>query len=332
MKPDNGNSRSLVRVALSAGIAILLLMPAVAVAASPSPDSERLLGVPDAVSAAQSSDELHPSWSPDGERIVFESDREGSADLWVIGLMDAKVRRLTDSPAADARPVWSPDGRWIAFHSDREENFDLWAIRPDGTGLRRLTSGERDETNPAWDPTSKQIVYEERAGERTWHLRVVDTETLATRPLVVAPGSHLTPSWMASGKIAYSYSPPGGNHDTELVLRVVEPDGRDAGVLLAGRRGNSNAQYSAALQRLVFNSIRDGNWEIYSARPEGHEEQRLTASGGEGLIGIDGQPDWSPTSDRIAITSGRAGSLDIVILTVHGEEIRNLTKEWTKPQ
>lgn len=278
------------------------------------------------------SNELHPSWSPDGERLVFESDREGSADLWIIEVASGKARRLTDFPGMEGRPVWSPDGRWIAFHSDREGrgDLDLWAIRPDGMGLRRLTSGERDESNPSWESTSRRLVYEVKIDLGTWHLAVVDLETRATRSLVAEPGSHLTPSWMADGAIAYSYSPPGGNHDTDIVLRVVDLEGRDRGELLAGRRGNSNVQLSAVHDRIVYNSIRDGDWEIYSSARDGGDERRWTTSGGEGLVGIDGQPDWSPDGDRIAITSGRAGSLDIVVLYADDSPVRNLTASWEK--
>ena len=228
--------------------------------------------------------------------------------------------------------MWSPSGEWIAFHSDQEGDLDLWAIRPDGTGLRRLTSGENDESNGSWDPDSRRLAYEVRVESRTWHLAVIDFETLATSWLVAAPGSHLTPSWMADGRIAFSYSPPGGNHDTDIHLRVVDAEGRDGGVLLAGERGNSNVHYSAARDRIVFNSIRDGHWEIYVAKLDGDDEQRWSTNAGEGLIGLDGQPEWSPEGDRIAITSGRDGSLDLLILTDDGSSPRNLTAPWEKSE
>lgn len=278
---------------------------------------------------AEPSQELHPSWSPSGDRLVFESDRSGSADLYVIELASARVRRLTDGPATDARPVWSPDGRWIAFHSNRSGNYDLYLVRPDGTGLRRLTDSDLDETNAGWDPTSRTLVYEIRR-DGHWCLGVVDVASGRSRVLLDGPGDHLTPAWLTAEEIVFSYSPPGGNHDTDLVLRTTDREGSVTGELLGGLRGNSNANYSPARRRLVFNSIRDGNWEIYTAARDGRDSRRLTRQGLPELAGIDGQPEWSPSGRQIAITSGRAGSLDIVLIRPGGGEIRNLTRSWQK--
>lgn len=59
----------------------------------------------------------HPRWSADGKQILFESNRSGSTQLWVIDLAGGEARQLTriGTDASDGR--WSPDGKWIAFVS-----------------------------------------------------------------------------------------------------------------------------------------------------------------------------------------------------------------------
>lgn len=273
--------------------------------------------------------EMHPTWNPSGTEIAFESNREGSADLFVVTLASGAARRLTDSTAADARPVWSPDGRWIAFHSNREGHFDLYVVRPDGSGLRRLTQSPRDETNGGWNPTSSALVYEVRDLDRPhWSLSIIELHDASTRVLIDRPGDCLTPTWLPDGRIAFSYSPPGGNHDTDLVIMQMPASGGTPEALLGGEEGDSNANYSRARGRLAYNSIRDGNWEIYTAPLSGQNSRRLTVQAQPALAGIDGQPAWSPAGDLIAFTSGRAGSLDIVLIDPDGREVRNLTKEW----
>ncbi len=276
------------------------------------------------------STELHPTWSPDGKEIAFDSDRDGSTDIWVMTLSTGEARRLTLSGAEDARPAWSPDGEWIAFHSDRDGDLNLYAIRPDGSGLRRLTSGANDESNASWEPNSRRLVFEERLDEQTWQLFVVDADGRGKRSLLPRPGSYLTAAWLPEDRIAFSYSPPGGNHDTEIVIQSVDTEGRDLQALLGGEPGNSNVDYSPVTGRLTFNSIRDGNWEIYTAAPGGGDAQRLTTNGEPGMRGIDGQPAWSPDGRGIAFASGAAGSLDLVVFGADGASARNLTESWEK--
>src|SRR5215212_11262146 len=60
-----------------------------------------------------------PAWSPDGESIVFTSDREGSADLFRVKPDGSGLERLTDNPAYDDQAAFSPDGRQLVFVTTR---------------------------------------------------------------------------------------------------------------------------------------------------------------------------------------------------------------------
>ncbi len=61
----------------------------------------------------------YPVWSPDGNRIAFNSHRDGNFEIYVVDADGSDIERLTNHGAADMRPVWSPDGTMIAFYSDR---------------------------------------------------------------------------------------------------------------------------------------------------------------------------------------------------------------------
>jgi Tol biopolymer transport system component len=68
------------------------------------------------------SEEGYASWSPDGQTIVFSSDRDqesGEMDLYLMNVDGSGVRRLTDHPAKDSYPFFSPDGDYVYFHSER---------------------------------------------------------------------------------------------------------------------------------------------------------------------------------------------------------------------
>ena len=55
-----------------------------------------------------SADDCCPAWSPDGKRVAFESDRNGSRDIFIMNADGTGQRPLTDSAADDYEPVWQP--------------------------------------------------------------------------------------------------------------------------------------------------------------------------------------------------------------------------------
>ena len=97
-----------------------------------------------------SEDDMSPAWSPDGQRIAFESKRDGNWEVYVIDADGSNVTRLTNHSGLDASPAWSPDGRRIAFHSDRNGNVEIHVMDADGSNVTRLTNHPSQDGNPAW--------------------------------------------------------------------------------------------------------------------------------------------------------------------------------------
>jgi TolB protein len=90
-----------------------------------------------------------PAWSRDGQRLAFDSTRDGESVL--IYVMDAdgtSIRRVTSDNQQDGHPRWSPDGRHLVFHSTRDGtartavDVELYTIDADGRDLRRLTRNQ----------------------------------------------------------------------------------------------------------------------------------------------------------------------------------------------
>jgi dipeptidyl aminopeptidase/acylaminoacyl peptidase len=73
-------------------------------------------------------------WSPDRQRIAFESSFGSNRDVFVIPARGGAPTRFTTEPSSDGRPFWSRDGKWIYFRSNRSGSAQIWRKRSDGRG------------------------------------------------------------------------------------------------------------------------------------------------------------------------------------------------------
>jgi Tol biopolymer transport system component len=101
-----------------------------------------------------------PSWSPDGRKIAWSSDRGGDfPDIYTMNPNGSNVRRLTFTYDDEEYPDWSPDGRQIAFNSDRDGNYEIYAMRARGGNETRLTFNDVGDGLPAWSPNGRELVF-----------------------------------------------------------------------------------------------------------------------------------------------------------------------------
>lgn len=100
-----------------------------------------------------------PSWSPDGQRIAFQSSRDENPEIYLMNADGSQPVNLTRNAAEDAGPAWSPDGSRIAFHSDRNGPFNIFVMDADGSQVRQLTDTPRWDIEPAWSPTGSHLAF-----------------------------------------------------------------------------------------------------------------------------------------------------------------------------
>jgi dipeptidyl aminopeptidase/acylaminoacyl peptidase len=113
-------------------------------------------------------------WSPNGEEIVFVSDRSPNPDqffnydIFTIKVADGAIRRLTATENAEYSPKWSPDGKMIAFLAtkrgltDREttmEDTHVWVMNADGSERREFAFLDNRQGAPVWAPDGRSIFF-----------------------------------------------------------------------------------------------------------------------------------------------------------------------------
>jgi dipeptidyl aminopeptidase/acylaminoacyl peptidase len=132
-------------------------------------------------------DDGPPSWSKDGSRLLFSSNRHedreydpANSEIWSVEVADGTTRVLTDRHGPDTSPVVSPDGTSIAYlgfddHYVGYEITRLYVMNGDGSNARAVTSRlDRDVQDPSWSPDGRGIyfLYDEAGDTRIGYVSV----------------------------------------------------------------------------------------------------------------------------------------------------------------
>jgi Tol biopolymer transport system component/DNA-binding winged helix-turn-helix (wHTH) protein len=109
---------------------------------------------------ATSMREYAPQYSPDGQKIVFGSNRSGSQEIWVCDRNGENQIPVTNIGALNtSTPRWSPDGRQIAFDSLQEGNRDIYVISANGGRPHRFTREPSEDARPSWSRDGRWIYF-----------------------------------------------------------------------------------------------------------------------------------------------------------------------------
>jgi len=235
--------------------------------------------------------DTRPSWSPDGKKVVFSSnrDRNSKREIYVMNADGSEQKRLTNNPTYDSRPSWSPDGKKIAFVSVRDGNYEIYVMNADGTEQINLTNNPSGDTRPSWSPDGKKIAFEsERDGNG--EIYFMNPDGSEQKRLTNNSVFDKEPAWSPDGKkIAFS-----SNRDGNEEIYVMNVDGSGQKRLTNNPGPDQGPTWSPDGKKLAFSSNRDGNRygnrDIYVMNADGSEQRNLTIS----YSADDINPCWSP--------------------------------------
>ncbi len=145
-------------------------------------------------------DDRMPHVSSDGARVVFQSYRAGTWDIWMANLDGSSPVALTEGRFDDREPVFSPDGTQIAFSSDRNGNYDIWVVDVATLELSALTGREADDVMPSWSPSGDAIAFiSEQSPSRSGLFRAPVGGEAEPSPIAVFDRVVTAPSWSPDG-------------------------------------------------------------------------------------------------------------------------------------
>jgi TolB protein len=229
------------------------------------------------------------------------------ADLW---MMDADGRNQTRVLEAEVDTnigfvSWAPDGSQVSYtvfqlpsDGTAVTEAGIWAAAADGTDAHALVGGSDWTWIPRFTPDGRTVLYTQEAPGGPF----------------VGPGP-LGPGVGAGPQGPLSIPLPNAD------LWTVDAAGDGEPHRLTDGDGDDRAPVpSPDGSRILFDSTRDGNTEIYVVDADGTNARRLTDDPGE-----DWGASWSPDGTQIAFNSSRSGDFEIYVMDADGRNVRQIT-------
>jgi serine/threonine protein kinase len=161
------------------------------------------------------SSDRQPVYSPDGQSILFSSNRSGNLDLWQMNLAGGSVRKITDDAAEDWDPGFTPDGKKIVWSSGRTGNLEIWMANADGSEAHQVSHDGVDAENPTATADGQWILYNSFNQK---HLGIWRVHPDGTGASSVVAGRDVVPDVSPDGKyVAYLAD----GRTTRATVRVV---------------------------------------------------------------------------------------------------------------
>lgn len=259
----------------------------------------------------------HPWWSPDGESLVFESDRDGDWELFIIDKNGKNERRLTNNSFNDRNPSWHPDGRSILFESDESGDTRLYRldIHDLSTQLIHLEDFKYSPTTARYSPDGRQIAFCANTGGENLQLNLFLTSQNGgqVKQLTYDSTRSFYPAWSPDGikLVFFSRRDTRGKQDELYIMQTSRP--KAARRITTYPLHDFCPHWSPDGGKLVFSSsIANDRPDLFMSNTDGRNIRQLTFTPGLGET----QAVWSPDGSRIAYAGFRKGSYEICILTV----------------
>ncbi len=237
-----------------------------------------------------------------GPEIVFERERDGNLDLYVVPAGGGVERRLTDDPAEDTLGRFTPDGSRVVFTSKRSGSYQLWEVSAEGGRARRLRENDATEYQHDISPDGRTLAFLSNL-DGPERLLLQDLGTGTVRELVRHGRDTIfgNPHWSPDGKLL-TYS---SNFRIGHQVYVVDVESGKERRLSPIATGGCEPRFS-----------RDGRKVVYVDRGHlGGDASRLVehdlASGKQRDLvawpGLNYDPVYSPDGSELAFASNVTG-------------------------
>lgn len=159
------------------------------------------IGKPQQIFSARQATQGSPTFSPDGSRVAFVSDKDGSAKIYVIqipepgaSLKDIKATLISKANRENSAPSWSPDGTKLAYCSKTSGDRQIWIYDFDTKKEKQITQGTGHKENPSWAPNSLHLVFNSTEPKNS-ELFIINLNQAEATKITSGGGEKRFPNW-----------------------------------------------------------------------------------------------------------------------------------------
>ncbi len=252
-------------------------------------------------------DNRYASYNKAGEAIIFESNRDGHWQIYIMDIDGKNQRRLIRSAYNDRRPTWNPYGNMIMFESDRNGISDLFTYDLDTDVLKKVPIPLKGNKSFAqFAPNGKELIFDYKVGDNNFNIYMISLSGKRLKTIVNNAYANMYPRFSPTGDaILYFSRKHTKGEDDEIYVRNMY--NRDEARLTRWPTHNFCASFSNSGSKIAYvTSMEDGKPEIYIMNKDGKGQRRITFNDETDTL-----PNWSPQDFNLLITATRGGSYQI---------------------
>ena len=274
-------------------------------------------------SPPESSADIAPAFSPDGQTLAFIRNTDFSSDdIYLTPARGGEPRRLTTDGQRINSLAWTADGRELVFSSNRGGGFSLWRVAVTGGAPERVASTGQNSYSPAISRQGDRLAYNVSfIDSDIWRVAGPGDAGRRSAPtkLISSTRQDHSPQYSPDGTHIVFASDRSGSDE----LWVCESDGSNpAQVTFFNDTVVGSPRWSPDSRQLVFDARPNGNADIYVMSAEGGRPRPLTAEPSHDVMAS-----WSRDGRWVYFCSSRSGTRQIWKVPADGGQAVQVTQQ-----
>jgi Tol biopolymer transport system component/DNA-binding winged helix-turn-helix (wHTH) protein len=150
---------------------------------------------------------LFPQFSPDGQKLAFQSERSGYAEVWMCDRDGSNPVQVTTLEKFAGSPHWSPDGRYLAFDYRPAQHSEIHVVEVGASRPHVVAQfAGADNVVPSWSRDGKWVYFASNRGGKTfqiWKVAVKGGVALPQPPIQVTKNGGLASAESEDGRLLF---------------------------------------------------------------------------------------------------------------------------------